>query len=208
MVAQQIVCLANSRKNGGRCVAGKILGSNSWLRPVGASPTQELTHRELRYADGSEPKLLDLVEVGLLRHQPEAHQPENWLVDETWVWRKLGEVEPPELEKLIDSPQVLWAAAIQDDANNRLHASADIDQSLYLIRVDGVVLSKSWRYRSIDGMFRYGRTDYRLRVTDPTTEDAFFRGAIDRLGPSLLTVSLGEPWNGYCYKFIAGVIPD
>ena len=30
----KIVCLANSRKISGRCIAGKIMDSGKWIRPV------------------------------------------------------------------------------------------------------------------------------------------------------------------------------
>ncbi|WP_429203588.1 dual OB domain-containing protein [Massilia sp. UYP11] len=31
---ETVLILASSRKPGGRCVAGKILGTNQWVRPV------------------------------------------------------------------------------------------------------------------------------------------------------------------------------
>lgn len=35
MAALDIICLANSRKHGGRCVAGLRTDGGGWLRPVG-----------------------------------------------------------------------------------------------------------------------------------------------------------------------------
>lgn len=81
---KQIVCLANSRKLSGRCVAGieirdgKRLG---WIRPVSDRENQEVSEHERQYEDGSDPKVLDVIEVPLLRALPSGYQRENWLLD-------------------------------------------------------------------------------------------------------------------------------
>ena len=58
----QIVCLANSRKLSGRCVAGKLLdGSGQWIRPVSAREHEEVSLDERRYDNGEDPVLRDVV---------------------------------------------------------------------------------------------------------------------------------------------------
>ena len=52
-----ILCLANSRRPGGRCVAGKEKINNQfggWVRPVSNRPTEEISQKEGRYKDGSD----------------------------------------------------------------------------------------------------------------------------------------------------------
>ena len=47
---EDVICLANSRKHSGRCIAGKRVSDGSWIRPIGAGPGHEIT--ELDVADG------------------------------------------------------------------------------------------------------------------------------------------------------------
>ncbi|HXF07312.1 MAG TPA: hypothetical protein VNK45_02110 [Candidatus Acidoferrales bacterium] len=52
------------------------------------------------------------------------------------------------------------------------------------------------------------RVPYHLWVTDPIYERAYLaRSDGDYgIGESFVTVSLGEPHKGYCYKLIAAII--
>jgi hypothetical protein len=68
-----IVCLSNSRKLNGRCLAGKEIsgnGSGTWIRPVGDREHGEVSEYERQYEDGSDPQLLDIINVPLLDPQP------------------------------------------------------------------------------------------------------------------------------------------
>jgi len=62
--------------------------------------------------------------------------------------------------------------------------------------------------RRVQGSFRHDGTEYKLWVTDPAYERAYLAkpdGDYD-IGECFLTVSLGEPYNGACYKLIAAII--
>ena len=57
----RVVCLANSYKHGERCIAGKLLETGAWVRPV-----SDVGHGEIpwkaRLIVGREPELLDVLD--------------------------------------------------------------------------------------------------------------------------------------------------
>lgn len=88
MAKKRVVCLANSRRMGGRCIAGKELINGQfarWVRPVSGWENEELLERECQYEDGSKPQLLDIMNVLLLepKLKPKSSQRENWLLGVT-----------------------------------------------------------------------------------------------------------------------------
>jgi len=52
----EIVCLANSRKISGRCIAGKKISENKWMRPVSNRESEEISEEERRYENGQMPQ--------------------------------------------------------------------------------------------------------------------------------------------------------
>ena len=65
-----ILCLANSRKLGGRCVAGREIGENGvgqWIRPVSNHGHGEVSEADRRFENGVDPMVLDIVEIPMLR---------------------------------------------------------------------------------------------------------------------------------------------
>ena len=91
-VVKRFLGLANSRKLSGRCVAGKETEPNtrSWIRPVSDRPHQEVSERERQYKDGSDIRVLDIIDVPLIRAQPSSYQSENWLLDPGYYWALQG----------------------------------------------------------------------------------------------------------------------
>jgi hypothetical protein len=60
----------------------------------------------------------------------------------------------------------------------------------------------------VQGQFEHGETRHWLWVTDPVYEGRFLAqpdGTHD-LGECCLTISLGEPHEGYAYKLVAAII--
>jgi hypothetical protein len=103
-----LVCLANSRKLSGRCVAGIVDGGHEeWIRPVSARPNREVSEYERQYEDGSDPRVLDIVSVPLLQPQPYSYQSENWLLDPDYYWKKIGRVGWDKLLTLEQQPETL-----------------------------------------------------------------------------------------------------
>lgn len=219
---KRIVCLANSRKMSGRCVAGREIVDGKpgpWVRPVSDRLHQEVSERERRYQDGTEPRLLDIMEITFLRHEPHGYQSENWLLDPGRYWQRERMLDPRAVEFLVGPEAALWTNGYSSrggmndrvpDAMAATHAS-----SLRLVKVSGSILHSetnpySGRFeKKLRARFNYLGTPYTLRVTDPEIEDRYGSEPDGDypLDPCFLTISLGEPFEGFVYKLVAGVIP-
>ena len=108
---KRIVCLANSRKINGRCVAGIEIADGQrlgWIRPVSAREHQEVSEYERQYQNGADPRVLDIMDVPLLKAQPHECQQENWLLDPEQYWVKIGSAAWDELGRLADPVGPLW----------------------------------------------------------------------------------------------------
>ena len=108
MNQMRMVCLANSRKLSGRCIAGKDPDSGVWVRPIGAHADASVSESERQYEDGRDPKLLDVVDVPIIKHLPSPIQPENWLIDPEWYWTLAGTYDVSNLGLIEDHPSELW----------------------------------------------------------------------------------------------------
>ena len=217
---KRLVCLANSRKNRGRCVAGIVDdGSRKWIRPVSARQGHEVSAYERQYENGSDPSVLDIVSVPLLQPKPHGFQRENWLLDPHAHWKKIGRVGWDKLLTLEQRPKTLWTNGYSTYHGNNDRVSTEqvntLPDSLKLIRVDGVTLQVHVPKeafgdptRVVRAKFRYAGSEYALRVTDPVYERIYLaeRNGIYKLSEAFLTVSLGEPFEGYVYKLVAAIV--
>lgn len=223
---KRIVCLANSRKHNGRCIAGIELidrQPSHWVRPVSNRPGAEVSEYERQYPDGSDPRVLDLMEVPLLGPAPDGYQTENWLLDPESYWMPKGRVSWAQLAHFEDVEGPLWpsdAPSTFHGVNDRVRASeADrFDHSLRLIRVADLtirVFAPSAAFnnpkRRVQGRFTYLGLSYGVWVTDPVAERLYLGqpdGAYE-IGDCYVTMSLGERSDdGYCYKLIAALITE
>lgn len=221
-VTKRIVCLANSRKLSGRCIAGRELirgRPRAWIRPVSGRSTEEVSEKERQYIDGSDPQLLDIIDIPLLAHRPKGYQGENWLLDSQAYWTKVGHYSRSDLDRLAIPSGILWRneSSTYDGQNDQipLNVATDETSSLKLIRVDRLqlkVFSPGEAFgnnkRRVQARFQFSDIDYALWVTDPIIERKYLarEDGDYRLRKSYLTISLGEAYNGHCYKLVAAVI--
>jgi|SRR5208337_1626050 len=222
---KRMVCLANSYKTGGTCIAGKEVleyGYGGWIRPVSARTTAEVWSSESRYEDHSNPKLLDIVDVPLLSPAPQHHQTENHVIDTTRRWVKVGELPWDVLEQLSDRPATLWINSDRTStgAFNCISQAeaATLHNSLVLIRPENFIVkvgSSTWDGRTkttYRGNFRYNGAYHGLSLTDPVARSAFAgKNEGDYpLNDVYLCVSLTEVFaeDGRCHKLVAAIITN
>lgn len=219
MPSEEILVLASSKKIGGRCVAG-ITRSGEWVRPVPAG------HHGLFKAecevDGRWPEALDVVRFGYSKRLENPAQPENVLIDgSAWELRKeLPREQAYESLRrfLAEGPKLLGnrGKAMKED-----EASEGVDASLALIEPSSAISlimrspeEEQGKYKP-RVVFEFGSRQYDLVVTDLPVEQAIRAAGVGEHSPEdlgfespgrvLLTVSLGEAYNGWHYKLAAAV---
>lgn len=223
---RRIVCLANSRKPNGRCVAGKLYAQGkfgAWLRPISIREGEELSEQERQISNGVEPALLDILEFTISKYKPSAHQPENFVINSQHKIKKVGLISAEELLKVVDKPTNLWIMGYQSKTfgKNDLvppNRISEVSNSLYLINPDTFTIQvvKGSYKPQVRGRFSYLGAEYNLRITDPIIEERFKPKGIGEynIDDVLLTISLAEkpfpvpsnPSSSGYYKLIAGVI--
>ena len=219
---KRIVCLANSRKLNGRCVAGKEILENGriggWIRPVSIREGEEVSEDERRYEDGSDPSVLDIIDVPILSPRPKNYQQENWLLDRNRRWTQVNRVGGQALPSFTDVDETLWINGHSSTRglNDRIPFSDTnrLSTSLRLIKVSPLRVNVSEPYQStsthpqLRGHFDYNGCSYSLRITDPDVESRVKDLDYGEypVGERFLTISLAEPFEGYSYKLIAAII--
>lgn len=179
-----------------------------------------MSEYERQYEDGSDPQVLDVIDVPVLASRPKDYQTENWLLDPKCYWEKAGRLSTSDLPALTDPVAPLWidGHSTYNGLNDRvpLAVAGSVTSSLRLLRVDRLrlIVSRPGEAfgndkRRVQGRFRHAGREYALWVTDPGWERTYLaklNGTYD-VGECYLTVSLGEPYEDACYKLIAAVIP-
>ncbi len=216
---KKFVCLAKSAREGGLCIAGKEVlddgNVGNWFRPVGrieeSLPTRDCTFR-----------IGHVVTCEVSEHTPSPTQPENHKIALQPNWQIAGGFPSQSVASLVDSPPSLWSTGF--DCSSRHGVNDKVSQviatttgsSLYFIRIDGGTITKNDesfdenQRAKIRLTFTYNSETYSLAVTDPALSGMYWNnlqvGESTEIGPCYLTVSLAQPFNGYCYKLVAGYV--
>lgn len=206
-----IVVFANSVKLHQHCVAGKDIFTKEWIRPVSDTTVEkELTSKQCTCKNSNEPvKILQKINIHLLRHYPSECQPENYLIsDKEWILS--GSINRVNAISYLDYPDNLWLDGENrnDKVDYRLIEAKriQINQSLYLIIVEKIQIywkdrqqwNKSPQRR---GRFKYNNVEYDLAITDPNFQDYEEQVLLKKF----LCISLSGQFNGFCYKIIASI---
>lgn len=221
MAVDEILVLANSRKWGGRCVAGVSIRDGRWVRPVSDNPHGALQPRHHRI-DGRDVEPLDVVSFEHDGRVDDPSQPENVKVGSSrwWLTGRVATGEAPKVlsPHLVDGPVLLGnrgAAMPEDDALK------GVDASLALIRPAQVDFcleppSKGTSKPRPRARFELDGQQYNLALTDLQLRPRLLAAGLgvhglDDLGldPNadvLLTISLAEARDGWCTKLVAAVL--
>jgi hypothetical protein len=222
---RRIVCLANSRKYQGRCIAGLEWGDaglGDWVRPIGVAGKGEL-HAERLYSDGTEPQPFEIVEIGLVRPVPSGCHQEDQLVDPQQRWIRRGTLYRWSLFSAIEDVKgCLWfdGGSTFHGENDKIPAEAagKLKTSLKLIQPNRLTISVQLEKprlaktkRAIRGSFSIAGFDYILSVTDSFMEEELRdapEGTTRTLARPILCLSVSELFEktNCCYKLIAGVL--
>ena len=219
-----IVCLANSYKHGGRCVAGVCLEDRKWVRLRSAEGDGSLSLHYYLLADGhGELRLLDVFEAELQYAMPSNCHPEDWV-----AMPSLRLVERP-------CPAKSWNKVIEkvEKSGSLLGGYGDrVWASLFLKRPAAASLALVcptdiwWWVREERGkikcraLFRRNNVTYDLAVTDPRWLEQMkllpvgihaHRLLAPETNETWLTISLSEafsPGGGGVahFRIVAGVI--
>jgi hypothetical protein len=223
-IQKTIVCLANSRKIDGRCVAGKeyLPGGRfgRWVRPISTNPSHSLSAKDMSYAGWKEPALLDLIEMSFEKYVPAAHQTENFIIDAGCQWRRVGRLSWNTLNGAVDKfTGGLWVdgASSRNGKNDLIPAAVrnGCTNSLALLEPEefSICVREEGEFGShrIRAEFVCGGVCYRFSVTDLKIEKEFKCKPVGKypLGKTRICVSVSMPYPSAkdpCYKLVAGVI--
>lgn len=214
-----IVCLANSYKHGGRCIAGIALEDGRWVRLLGKAPDGALDPSEYVLDDGSEPRLLDVIQVELHFALPSDSHPEDW---------RIAPVPWQLVERPAKAAQWQRLTGAADKANTILRgyrdrmASGEVQSKPLVSSLVLVCPSEiHWWVREERGkrrnraLFQRHHVTYDLAVTDPHWLEQLnllpagiypHASLASKPEDTWLTISLSEEYFGWHYKLVAGVI--
>lgn len=129
-------------------MAGLEIGGDrigGWIRPVSSRHSEEISLADRRFEDGSDPTLLDIIEIPLLEPRPRGCQTENHLIDDESYWVKVGEFSSLRLAGLCKVPNPLWVNGFSsyNGLNDRIpeNQSDSLGSSLVLVEPKDLVIA-------------------------------------------------------------------
>lgn len=216
-----MLVLANSRKTGGRCLAGVALDDFSWVRPVSAVGQGELSDEECA-VDGHTPRLLEVVTFEHDGPEGDPAQPENVVLnDAAWTSEGMASTalvrEATRQVTLTRRPLLVNNGAAVPE-----HVAAEgVAASLALVAPTHLRFGHGPEaHGSAPGpraIFEWASAERNFPITDFVVGPQVLQQPPGLYAPEdldlppasalRLTVSLGVPHEGWCYKLVAAVVP-
>lgn len=211
----RFVCLANSFKEGGRCLAGVVLNSNNqplfegghpcWIRPVSRS-----LHGEWPNSLAAPIGLLQVVELEV-EGQPPApcYQAENRYFNPASV-RVVGHFAADGLDALCSTRNQVFGGSGKAVGKNMIEM---LGYSLMLVRTKRFCTAEKCyddhpAKQQLRLHFTYRGLDYDLPITDPHFLQSYHSRPtlLDDCAELYLVLSLGLCWKDWYYKLVGTII--
>jgi hypothetical protein len=210
----RFVCLANSYKEGGRCLAGIELDKNyspiivnnkpKWIRPVTADE-----HGIIPTIIAESFEILNIIEIDITGDKPEGYQSENVTFLEVTI-KIIRNYDKGDVANLCDNRDIIFGnkgKAVSQDVIQGLNHSL-----MFVCVTQFEIIVKEYEDRpdkpQIRLLFLYNGNSYDLPITDPDFLHRFQNNEkiLDGKKQIFLSLSLGIVWKGWYYKLIAGLI--
>lgn len=215
-----ILCLANSKKHGQRCLAGVRLDTGGWIRPVSNNKGGPLFEDQYTTKCGKTAQPLDSVRIQFKQYSPKYHQPENWLISKEESWELLdSELNKPQLLTLNTVLQRKGKIfSTEQNSRPKVELKSTLStRSLTLIRPQNTQFYIKTNHDrnnqprtefDFDGYhYDFPITDsrWRQRVESDVSKNLPSVDDLDNNEDILFTISLGESYEGLCYKIVAAI---
>jgi hypothetical protein len=210
----EFVCLGNSTKVGGRCLAGVEVDSNhrvvkngshpKWIRPI-----CNTLHGEIPTDLVANIKLLDIVSIDVTGRTSTGYQSENALFVTSSIARK-GTLSKSSLDEMCESERMIFGnrgKAVPEVSIGSLH------RSLMLLKLTAfTAIEREYDDNPGNPQVRLVFTSTNVRYDLPVTDPVFLHSyklnpqLLDRVNSIYVTISLGVELDGWYYKLVAAII--
>ena len=212
------ICLANSYKRGGRCIAGVEIdidinnhwkvkhntdGSPKWIRPI----SQTTEFGEITEGEAYHLPLLSVVRITDVVPSPNMAHSEDVNYKQMYPIGKVPSY-PTVLSKLTDTihPVLFYTTDYSISIDTYEHG----DHSLMMVHPEGLSfhLDPSKNRAKYFMSFKYNGVIYDFKITDPYFYQYIeqYPDALEKLSDVYVTLSLGLEYEGRHHKLIAAMI--
>lgn len=211
----RFVCLANSFKEGGRCLAGIELDNNNnpklenghpiWIRPICKTPHGEVPNHFTVHLH-----VLDIIEIDVTGYpEKKDYQSENVFFNENSI-KVIGRFDFNTLPQLCDNRTLVFGNKGKAVSEEKI---GSLTHSLVLIQTNQFeVIEKTYEdtpnKHQLRLVFSYNGIRYDFPVTDPVFLHNYQRNPdiLEGCEELLLCLSLGVAWQNWYYKLVAAII--
>lgn len=210
---RKAICLANSRKKSGRCIALRDLDTHEWIRPM---PRGCANSTSIPVSDVYSLNVGDVIEYISIEnsHRGPLYQSENREI--VTDWRSIGRFSKDDMNVFLDDPDHLWISenyyrgkysCTNKNDNILVDDLKGCGRSLYFLKIRECDYTKHGSKYILS--FCWKGIIYKLRVTDCFFSTPYCSG---KLSDIYITVSLSEPFvpqganQQYAYKLVAAII--